>query len=50
MVNNVLKNHKSFFMIIGNHRDISVQIRQLFDHFRSVTFWSRDRAPPTWFA
>ena len=43
VVDSVLKNHKPFFINIGNYRDISVQIRQLFANFRSVKFWSRDR-------
>ena len=42
----VLKNHKPFFINIGNYRDISLQIRQLFAHLRPVKYWSRDRAPP----
>ena len=45
VVDSVLKNHKSFFINIGNYRVISVQIRLLFAHFRLVKFWSRDRAP-----
>ena len=40
----MLKIHKSFFINIGIYRDILVQNRQLFAHFRTVTFWSRDRA------
>ena len=44
-INSVLKNHK-FFMNIGNCRDISDKICQLFAHFWPVKFWSRDRAPP----
>ena len=44
------KNHKLFFINIGNYRDISVQNRQLFTHSQPVTFWSRDQAPPTRFA
>ena len=46
VVDSVLKNHKPFFTKTGNYRDISVQTRQVFAHFRSVKFWSRDRAPP----
>ena len=42
----MLKNHKPFFINIGNFRDISVQTRQLFSHFRPVKFCSRDRVPP----
>ena len=44
----VLKNHKQFFVNVGNYWDIflSVQIRQLFAHFWSVKFWSCDQAPP----
>ena len=45
VVDSVLHNHKPFFIIIGNYRDISVQIRQLFAHFRPIRFWTRDRAP-----
>ena len=41
----MLKNFKPFFINIGNYDDISVQIRQLFVHFRSVKFWSCNRAP-----
>ena len=45
-VDSVLKNHKPFFINIGDYRDISVQNRPLLAHFRPVKFWSRDRAPP----
>ena len=45
-VDSVLKNHKPFFINIGNYRDISVQNRPLSAHFWPVKFWSRDRAPP----
>ena len=38
VVDCVLKNHEPFFMNIGIYRDISIQIRQLFVHFRPVTF------------
>ena len=44
VVVNEHKNHKPFFINIGIYRDLSVQIRQLFDHFRPVKYWSRDRA------
>ena len=40
----MLKNHKPFFINIGNYGEILVQNRQLFAHFRSVKFGSRDRA------
>ena len=43
----MLKNYKPFFINISYYRDISVQIRQLFAHFRPVKFWSRNRAPPS---
>ena len=46
VVDSVFKNHKPFFINIGNYRDISVQIRQLFADFGSVKFWSRDRETP----
>ena len=46
VVDSVLKNHKPFFVNIGADRDISLQTRQLFVHFRPVKFCSRDRAPP----
>ena len=42
----VFKNHKPISINIGNYRDISVQIRPLFAHFRPVKFWSLDRPPP----
>ena len=45
VVDSVLKNRLPFFINIGNYRDILVQIRQLFAHFRPVKFWSRDWAP-----
>ena len=50
VVDSVLKNHKPFSIKIDNHRDISVQIRQLFAHFRPATFWSRNRRLQTRFA
>ena len=46
VVDIVHKNHKPYFLNIGNHRDISVQTRQLFARFWPVTFWSRDRTLP----
>ena len=46
MVDSVLKNHKPFFINIGDNRDMSVQTRQLFAQFGSVKFWLRDRVPP----
>ena len=46
----VLKNYKPFFINIGNYRNILIQIRQIFAHFRPVKFWSRDGAPQTRFA
>ena len=36
VVDTVLKNRKPLFINIGNYRDISDQIRQLFAHFRPV--------------
>ena len=45
-VHSVLKNHKPFFINIGNYRDISVQNCPLSAYFWPVKFWSRDRAPP----
>ena len=45
VVDTMLKNHKPFFINIGNYRDMSVQLHQLFAHFRPVKFWSRDRTP-----
>ena len=39
LVYSVLKNHKPFFINIGNYRDMSVQTRQLFAYFRPVKFW-----------
>ena len=42
----MLKNHNSFSIKLGIHRDISVQIRSISTHFRPVKFWSRDRPPP----
>ena len=46
VVDSVFKNYKSFFINIGNYRDISVQTRQLFTRFLPVKFWSRERTPP----
>ena len=46
VVDSMFKNRKSFFINIDNYRDISIKIRQLFDHFRPVKLRSRDRAPP----
>ena len=37
-VDSVLKNHKSFFINIGNYRDISVQNFPLSAHFWLVNF------------
>ena len=45
VVNSGLKNHKPFFINIGNYRDISVQNRPLLANFLAVKVWSRDRAP-----
>ena len=45
VIDSVLKNHKPFFIKIGIYRDISVQVRQLFAHFRPVKFWLRDLVP-----
>ena len=50
VVGSVLKNHKPFFINIDNYQGISAQFRQLSAHFRAAKFWSRDRAPQTWFA
>ena len=50
VVGSMFKNHKPFFINIGNHRDMSVQTRQHFAHFCPVKFWSRDRVPQTRFA
>ena len=50
MVNSVLKIYKPFFFNIGNYRDISVQIRQVFAHFRPVKFGHVTGRPQTWFA
>ena len=50
VVDSILKNHKPFFINIGNYRDISVQIRQVSAHFRPVKFWSRDGRSQTRFA
>ena len=46
VADSVLKNLIPFFIDIGNLRDILVQTRQLFDHFRHVKFWLRDHPPP----
>ena len=46
VVDSAFKNHKPFFIDIGNNRDISVQNRQLFTNFGSVKFWSRNRVLP----
>ena len=45
----MFKNRKAFFINIDIYRDKSVQIRQLFAHFRPVNIWSRDQAPPNSF-
>ena len=47
-VDKVSKNHKSFSIKIGTgiYQDKSVQNCPLSAHFRPVTFWSRDWAPP----
>ena len=45
-VDSVLKNHKPFFIHIGNYRVTSVQNHPLFAHFWPVKFWSRDWALP----
>ena len=45
------KKNKPFFINIGNYRDISVQIRQLFTYFWSVKFFGHvTRRPHTRFA
>ena len=46
----VLKNHKYFSIKIGICRDISVQNRALFAHFRPVTFGHVTGCPQTRFA
>ena len=45
VVDSMLKKHQQFLINIGNYRDKSIQTPQLFEHFRCVNFWSRDRAP-----
>ena len=45
-VDSVLKNHKPFFINIGNYRDILVQNSTLSAHFWPVKFWSSNGAPP----
>ena len=45
-VDSVLKNHKPFFIKIGNYRDMSVQNRSLSAPSWPVKFWLRDPGAP----
>ena len=49
-VDSELKNHKPFFINIGNYRDISVQNRPLSAHFWPVKFGHVTGRPQTRFA